>query len=260
MRCADIRNLASDFVDHELDGSTRAAVAAHLESCEGCVRHVAALREMVEALRTVPRPRPPSDLATATLVALDREIEPAMTIVTRRHHRLRPHFIGSPIAVCLQWLADHEFRMVSFGFGAAASAIVFAAMLAAIRPAMSVEPFIPVSDRLIWMSAEEGRALDPDQRPGRRTLPRVPDDGFVPAIAPSAERGENEDLVVLADISADGRASIVEVLSGPSDDATMLQLATAFNRPRSFIPARASSGRPVATRVVLYLGRVDIIG
>jgi hypothetical protein len=64
---------------------------------------------------------------------------------------------------------------------------------------------------------------------------------------------------VLAEVGSDGRASIVEVLSGPSDPKLVQMLETALFR-QAFEPAKSRSRRPVPSRVVLLVQQVDVIG
>lgn len=260
MRCREVKARLSEYLDHELESSDRAAVHAHVTGCVDCSRRLASLREIADSLRLTPTPPSPSGLAAATLVALDREVEPPMTIVTRRHDRIRPHFFGSRFDVLVQLVLDYEFKLVSYGFGVTVTVLLFGVMLASIRPLVSLEPFVPSSERMIWVSAAEGQALGGPSIQAGHSLARVPDEGSVPSYATAAHLFESEELVVLAEVAVDGRASIVEVLSGPDDLKAVNELATAMNRPKSFIPARGPSGRPVVSRVVLFLGHIDIVG
>ena len=155
---------------------------------------------------------------------------------------------------------NYKFQLVSYGLGASVSFLLFAVMLASIRPLVSVEPFVPSSERMIWVTAAEGQALGGPSENAEHSLARVPDEGSVPSYASAAHLFESEELVVLAEVSVDGRASIVEVLSGPGTFTDVSELAVAMNRPRSFVPARGRSGRPVVSRVVLFLGRMDVLG
>lgn len=260
MRCREVRARLSEFLDHELERPVRAEVASHLEDCDECVARLTTLSEYSGLLQSIPRPVPPLDLAAATLVALDREVEPPMTIVTRKHFRIPPHYFGSPLNVIRQVALEYEFKLVSYGFGVGLSFLMFGVMLAAMRPLVSLEPFVPSSERQIWVSAAEGQALGGPSTKAGHSLARVPEESSQTNYASAAHLFESEELVVLAEVSVDGRASIVEVLSGPNDLTAVNDLAAALNRPRSFIPARGASGRPVVSRVVLFLGHIDVTG
>ena len=179
MRCREVKSRLSEYLDHELDVSDRAAVHAHVSECEDCGRRLESLREIANSLRLTPMPPSPSGLAAATLVALDREVEPPMTIVTRRHDRIRPHFFGSRFDVLLQLVLDYEFKLVSYGFGVTVTVLLFGVLLASIRPLVSLEPFIPSSERMIWVSAAEGQALGGPSVQAGHSLARVPDEGSI---------------------------------------------------------------------------------
>ncbi len=63
-----------------------------------------------------------------------------------------------------------------------------------------------------FCTAAEGMALGGPSTLAGHSLARVPDEGSVPGYASSAHLVESEELVVLAEVAVDGRASIVEVL------------------------------------------------
>ncbi|MCC6743053.1 MAG: zf-HC2 domain-containing protein [Acidobacteria bacterium] len=260
MQCTEVQSRLSEYLDFEVETPLRLAICEHLESCEVCRERLESMRGLSLMLRNVAAPVPPADLAHSTLMALDREVEPEMTIVTRRHSIIRPHYLGSRFDVIRQIFLDYEFTLVSYGIGATLSFALFAVLLAAARPLMSVEPFVPSAERLIWVSPAEGRALGGDSDLNGHSLARVADADTAPSYAASPSLVPSDDLVVLAEVSVDGRASILGVLSGPEDLSAVNQLAVAMNRPRSFVPARGKSGRPVVSRVVLFLGRMDIPG
>jgi anti-sigma factor RsiW len=260
MRCSEVQECLSEFLDLELAHSRRQEVSEHLDGCADCRDAFESLSIVSSSLRVLPAPLMPAGLGVSTIVALDREVEPPMTIVTRQHHRIPPHFSGSLFDVLRQLGLDYEFKLVSYGLGVTFSVVMFAALLAVIRPLVSIEPFVPSSERMIWVTAAEGMALGGPSTLAGHSLARVPDEGSVPGYASSAHLVESEELVVLAEVAVDGRASIVEVLSGSPNPSAITELAMAINRPKSFIPARGVSGRPVVSRVVLFLGHVDVLG
>ncbi|WP_419948057.1 anti-sigma factor family protein [Candidatus Palauibacter sp.] len=51
------------FADDELAERSSAAVRSHLRACDACRRQVQFIRELNAAIRAVPTPRPPADLA-----------------------------------------------------------------------------------------------------------------------------------------------------------------------------------------------------
>ncbi len=55
LRCRDVADLASDYVDGDLRRSRRLAVRLHLTICRLCRRYVRQLRETVRLLRGLRR-------------------------------------------------------------------------------------------------------------------------------------------------------------------------------------------------------------
>lgn len=51
MICEQAQELFSELIDGELDGSTRGAVIAHLERCEGCRRELRPIRRTMRFVR-----------------------------------------------------------------------------------------------------------------------------------------------------------------------------------------------------------------
>lgn len=74
MICTDARSLLSPYLDGALNGSERQKVAAHLESCAGCAREMAALNRTQELVGQLGRRQAPPDLALRLRVALSQEM------------------------------------------------------------------------------------------------------------------------------------------------------------------------------------------
>ena len=258
MHCYEVRFHASEFVDLRLDDETHQRVSEHVAGCAECGAHVEAIRAVCGSLRGLRAPAPPSDLFESTLVALDREVEPEMTIITRRHFKLRPHYQGSLLSVAGQVLQDYEFKLIAYSAGLCLSLVLFGGMLASMRPLLSLSPFVSPSQQTVWMTPVESQALGTSFM-SVHTLPRIAEAGTRPEVATAAPEWGN--LVVIAEIAVDGRGSIVEVLNNPSSNHEAVgELAHAINQPRAFVPAYATSGRPIPTRVVLIVERVDVVG
>lgn len=256
MRCHEIRNRTSEYIDHFVEEPERRRYLDHVAECAGCREHLDATRAVIGSLRTLAAPVAPGDLAERTIMAIDREAEPEISIVTRRHLRLAPHYHGSLLNIARQLFVDYEFKLVAYSVGLCISFVMFGSMLLSLRPILSIAPFQPPSERAVWITPMEGALLSNHAVPVTYSLPRI-SDGH--ALADYARFG-NADLVVIAEVSTDGRAQVVEVLSGPHDERAVGELSVALNRPRTFVPAFAVSGRPVASRVVLFVEHVDIIG
>ncbi len=262
MRCQEVRKHTSEYIDHFLGDAERERYLEHLADCVACREHVEATRRAIASLKSLTAPMPPADLFDRSIIAMEREAEPAMTIVTRRHFRFVPRYEGSLLQVTGQVLQNYEFKLISYSIGLFVSFMVFTGVLLSMRPLLSIAPFdSPSTQQAIYMTSGEQRVLADARIPAVYTLPRFTTSGELLEAAKVAEIPNPDDgLVVIAEIATDGRGSILEVVSGPYDTRFVGEIASAINRPRAFIPARASSGRPVPSRIVLRFDRVDIIG
>jgi len=260
MHCHEVRKHTSEYVDHFLGEAERERFVDHVAFCAECRAHLDATRRVVASLRALPAPVPPGDLFERTVVALDREAEPAMTIVTRRHFRLKPEFEGSLVHVAGQLLLNYEFNLIAYGVGLCISFVMFVGLLATIRPLLSLRPFDAPSAQVYYVNDQQASVLADARVPGVYSLPRISNGDGLVQYASQYEPPDADDLVVVAEVTTDGRGSIVEVLNGPPDNRMVGELASALNRPRTFVPAYATSGRPVPSRVVLGIYKVDIWG
>ena len=257
MRCSEIRNHASEFIDLWLEDEARNRVLDHLVTCHECRDVVDGMRQTSYALRGIAAPPPPADLLESTLVALDREAEPQISIITRRHYRLRSHYTGSLLDVARQIVLDYEFKLIAYSFGLVLSLCLFSVVLASMRPLLSLSPFVSPSQTAIWISPREAQVLGASVG-SVHSLPRVASSSSLPDGTSFAPDGDN--LVVIAEISTDGSGEIVQVLSEPSDARAVGRLAIAMDQPSAFVPAYSPSGRPIASRVVLFVESVEIWG
>lgn len=259
-KCRSMRSLASEYVDHELSDALRREYTDHLAACAACRRHLAETREAVGLLRRAPAPEAPPELLEQTLRAIDRTIEPRLAIVAAPpSRRVRPR--GAPLAFARALLFDYEFKIIAYSVGVFASLFIFMGVLEGLRPLASLST--AGNSPTIWITTDEatvmGANVNGQLATVAYTIPQVAKDGSLRAFAAGTQYAGSDDLVVLAEVDTEGRASIVEVLSGPTDPSVVSNLAVALDRP-SFVPASTASGRRVASRVVLLLQRVDVVG
>ncbi|MGE3720107.1 MAG: anti-sigma factor [Bauldia sp.] len=69
LKCREVSELASRYVDHDLGMMTRAQIRLHLMMCKHCTRYVRQLRQTVALLSEI-APREPSLFDDARFVAL----------------------------------------------------------------------------------------------------------------------------------------------------------------------------------------------
>ncbi len=59
--CIEIRELASDYLEEDLDDSHKARVRNHLLRCHGCKAFVDTLKRTISLLTSLPKTEPPKD-------------------------------------------------------------------------------------------------------------------------------------------------------------------------------------------------------
>ncbi|RLB54541.1 MAG: hypothetical protein DRJ42_08900 [Deltaproteobacteria bacterium] len=58
VRCSEVLDVLSDFVDGDIDDAMRTRVEAHLQGCENCARFGKSFGGVVEAMRSAAAPAP----------------------------------------------------------------------------------------------------------------------------------------------------------------------------------------------------------
>jgi hypothetical protein len=159
-------------------------------------------------------------------------------------------------------------RLVSYGVGLMVSGILFGLTLAGLRPYRIIEGPITqyYSYSAILGTDAEFDAYNnvPPHGPDGSLqhvyeLPRVVQDSSLISFSNIAYRKPgNEGAWALVEIGADGKAKIIEVLEKPNDPDVLGDLVWSLSK-RPFQPA-VQSGRPVQTRMVLLVEKVDIWG
>jgi len=88
LRCEQVEERLSDYVEGGLDAGLRADLESHLAQCDACRLLLEALREVVAALRSVAVLEPPQDLAARVAAAALRSAPPRVDVSSRM--RLTP--------------------------------------------------------------------------------------------------------------------------------------------------------------------------
>lgn len=265
MHCSEVTRRTSEYLDRRLGDAERSSFAEHLVVCARCRARVEETRAAVRLLRESAHPAPPPDLFDATMRAIDRTAAPRLTIMTLPpRRRLRPQ--GGILRFLNRLAADYEFNIIAYSVGLVVTFFLFGGTILGLRPLWEVARDMRADDPTIWITGSEARVMGVPAESGYTTvaytLPRVDRTGSLPQFAANTGGGaDSDDILVLAEVMPDGRASIVEVLNGPNDPDIVNSLQVALDRP-AFVPASAvsESGQPVASRVVLLLQRVDVVG
>ncbi len=73
MDCDRVQDLLSEYLEDELTGDDRAAVAAHLDGCARCSAEAAGLSQTIALLSTLPREKAPPELLARVMQDVARE-------------------------------------------------------------------------------------------------------------------------------------------------------------------------------------------
>src|ERR1700678_1330068 len=73
MKCAEIRELFSPYLDGRVSGSEMRTLTHHVEQCIGCAQEYAAVQRTQHMLSNLGRKKAPADLSLKLRIAISRE-------------------------------------------------------------------------------------------------------------------------------------------------------------------------------------------
>ncbi len=240
----------------------RAACDEHLRECPVCRAELAEMRAISRGLATLARPQPPPDLASSINDAL--AIEAAA--------RLRQPVL--PLGVRLgRWLRP---RLMPYTVGSFASLLLFGVMFNALRPhmralseaAVAAREADAASYKIIFVGTEGPSIYEPlapelfaaQRTPFNGESPSLNPRGALAALTRSQPRGQEEDgddMIVVADVFSNGRASLADVVQPPRDRRMLDDFQVALRKNAAFVPAYYDR-RPETMRVVFVVQKVDV--
>jgi hypothetical protein len=266
MTCDEIQESLSLYCDDGLTGAARARCDRHLEVCPVCRAHVADLRTIRRRLATLQRPAVPTDLIPAINYAVASEASAQRTRRNAPASEIFADFISA-------WLQPRGMR---YAFSSLASIILFASVFAALRPHMialheasvTFEEFSARSGRLLPGQYDINEPISPTSYAALRTpynteSPSLNPNGGIATINLltdsylHSQRGENDDMVVVADVFSNGTASVADVMHAPRDRRLLDDFQAALRNNAAFVPA-AMDRRPETMRVVFSVQRVEV--
>jgi hypothetical protein len=254
MRCKKFDVMTSSYLDQQLSAGEAVGYRGHLASCADCRAHLDEVAQVSQMLRDVRRPDLPRELHGYIMTAVEQRAANEISFAER----------------AVGWMARFNPRFVSYVTGALVSAVLFTAMLAALRPIPVIgadgrpkgEVYV-IAGPAITSSDIEYDAyndLPPDATLSDAhyyQLPRMLDNSALVSFSRIAAPGP-EGIAALVEISVDGRAQLVDVLNAPRDPYLVEQLWWSLSK-RTFQPAMVG-GRPVPTRIILLVEKVDVTG
>ncbi|HYP52059.1 MAG TPA: hypothetical protein VEQ42_00880, partial [Pyrinomonadaceae bacterium] len=151
-----------------------------------------------------------------------------------------------------------------------ASVILFFAVFSALRPQIALvrELAARYDQPFAGMSFEGGYDITKPLTPENFALKRSPFGGETPSLNPSGalaalawspSTGEpgDDDMVVVADVYGNGRASLAAVMEPPRNPRMLNDLEDALRKGPAFVPASLDR-RPQTMRVVFVLQKMNV--
>jgi len=244
---------ASSYLDRQLSEIEANVFEGHLSICADCRAHLAETERVSLMLRQADRPSVPRELRSYIMTEAKRRSSGEVTVGRR----------------IFEWLLKLNPRPVGFAAGAAVSTLLFGVLFSVAKPIptnavastqeVAIFPVVSGSDLEFHMYNDLPPDAETDEANHYYELPRVLDNSSLVSFSHIAyQKPGNEGMAALVEIGLDGSAKLVDVLAAPKDPFMIEQLWWSLHN-RAFQPASVS-GRPVATRIVLFVEKVDVSG
>jgi hypothetical protein len=262
MTCEESKKAFSPHLDGALSREAGDALGEHLSVCPPCRDELEATRSLLRSLSLVARPAPPPDLAASISRAL---------VIERAASRARPA-LPWPVRV-LRWV---EPRVMPYAFGAFYSMLLFVAVFGALRQPMRLLRNLAEAERLeaglpynvTWVDGgyDVTRPLSPElsaaaaRAPFSVESPTLNPRGALARLAlntPDTDHPDDDDMIVVADVYGNGRASLAAVVEPPRNPQMLEDLQDAFRKNPAFVPA-SFDRRPQTMRVVFVLQKMNV--
>lgn len=254
MNCEETQKAFSLYVDGELPDGAQRTVDAHLDVCPVCRGELQEMRSIVRGLSRLERPPAPATLVAAVSDALMIE------------RAARPNRKPLPFDVrAAQWLEPY---LMPYAVGVLASVILFVGVVAALRPPLGLLRDLAYADAIANEATAGGfdvtQPLTPenfaaDRAPFAVESPSLNPRGALAQLAwtPSNSGPGDDDMVVVADVYGNGRASLAAVMEPPRNRRAVQEFEDALRKNPAFVPATLDR-RPQTMRVVFVLQKMNV--
>jgi anti-sigma factor RsiW len=261
MTCSESQQAFSPYLDGALSHEAGAALAEHLGACPVCRHQLEGTRALVRSLSLMTRPAPPPDLAASIRGAL---------VIERAARNAAPRL--SPAERVARWLSA---RLMPYSVGAVYSVVLFVAVFGGLRQQLHILRNLADAQALEngqqprWADGggyDVTRPLAPDLAAAVRAnkfgpeSPTLNPRGALAALTIESPRDGNpddDDMIVVADVYANGSASLAEVVEPPRNRRMVEDLQTALRKNPAFVPASLDR-RPQTMRVVFVLQKMNV--
>lgn len=254
MECKTFELTASAYLDRQLTEAETVACQAHLASCGDCRLHLTEVEQSSLMLRELPLPEAPRELHGYVMGEVASRVHKEITLEQR----------------AVAWLMKLNPRLVAYSAGFVTSAMLFALVFSGFRPipvpaveanneTAMIFPVVSGSDREYHSYNNLPQDEDATADEHYYQLPRVLDNSALVSFSHIVYSNPgNEAMSAMVEVDPDGRAQLIDVLNAPKDPHVIEQLWWSL-RNRTFQPATVS-GRPVSTRIIMFVEKVDISG
>lgn len=266
MKCDDIQQSLSLYVDDGLTPEVRLACYQHLEVCPVCREHVVELRKLRSGLAMLSTPAPPANLVSSINLAVAAEAA-----------RQKAHRQATTMDLFNDWaLKWFQPRPMRYAFSSIASIIIFTCVFAALRPHMIALHEASLAFEQMQLTAPDDeyyilgyditKPISPESYAALRTpfnteSPSLNPRGALATLGSQAGRlngrQSDDDMVIVADVFLNGSASLANVMQAPRDRRMLDDFQQALRKNAAFVPA-AMDRRPETMRVVFSVQRVDV--
>ncbi len=261
MTCSESQKAFSPYLDGALSHEAGAALAGHVGACPVCRHQLEETRALVRGLSLMARPAPPPGLAASIRDAL---------IIERAARNATPRL--SPSERVARWVG---VRLMPYSVGVVYSVLLFVAVFGALKQKLVILRNIAAAEALergeqpSWADDRGGfdvtRPLSPDLAAAARAAfgPESPTLNPRGALAkltvtpPSDGNPDDDDMIVVADVYANGSASLAEVVEAPRNRQMVEDLQDALRKNPAFVPASLDR-RPRTMRVVFVLQKMNV--
>jgi hypothetical protein len=262
MSCDEIQELLSLYCDDGLAKHERACCDSHLEVCPVCRAEVAQLRALRLRLATMESP-----VASANLISTIQHAVRAEVAVERARRRAPKSEVF--IDFISVWLTPRPMR---YAFSSIMSILLFATVFLALRPHMiALHEAASAFDafNLATTPGAGGYDINEPISSSNYAALRTPFNSESPSLDPKGgiatlnlsddylQSGQNDDMVVVADVFSNGAASLANVMHAPRDRRMLDDFQAALRTNTGFVPA-AMDRRPETMRVVFSIQRVEV--
>jgi len=253
MECKKFELAASAYLDRQLSETDTAAYRTHLSTCADCSLHLEEIEQVSLLFRDVSEPETPRELHSYVMTEVKRR--------ARQEISLGQRLLGG--------LLKFNPRVVAYTAGLVISLTSFGTLFSSFRPIpvgsiveteqVAIFPIVSGSDREYHSYNGLPSDTTVSEEENYYQLPRMLDNNALVSFSHLVnQRSGNEGISAMVEIDSDGRANLIDVLGGPKDPFVVEQLWWSLH-DRIFQPATVS-GRPVPTRIILLVEKVDVNG